>query len=99
MNEDMRNFLTSVRKTRGLKITIKKYDTIYDYIDEIAKFENMFTVTNWVKGESAVRVRKFYNYLLVQIPIAGEDFQYSKAHLEIYKVFDNEALDFLMKKS
>lgn len=99
MTEDIRNFLTRVRKTRGLKITIKKYGAIYDYIDQIAKFENSFTARNWVPGESAVHVRKFYNYLLVQIPIAGDDFQYKKAKLEIYKVFDNDAIDFLMKTS
>lgn len=99
MSEDMRNFLTSVRKVRGLRISAKKYDIIYDYIDQIAKFENSFVVRNWLAGESSARVRKFYNFLLVQIPIAGDDKQYKKATLEIYKVFDKEALDFLLKTS
>lgn len=99
MSDDMRNFLKSVRKVRGLRINPKGYDIIYDYIDQIAKFQDSFIVRNWLAGESSVRIRKFYNFLLVQIPIGGDDNQYKKAKLEIYKVFDNEALDFLIKTS
>lgn len=94
MNKDTARFIERIMKVGGWRITSENWQGVYTIIDNIARLTDILEVRNYNPKQHTVRVCNFYNYVMVIIPLAEKE--YKKSRCEIYRVFDEKAIDKLL---
>ena len=95
MTASKERFLNNIAKENGYRVSSKVFNGCYTIIDSIARLESIVRCKNWKKGEPSVKCYAFYDHIAVIRPIKRDN--WALADCEIYRVFDQESLDFLRK--